>query len=156
MEKIRELAFMKLFEIFDDPDCAEEVEGEIYAWAKKDGHVDRTLYKKKFVMLVFNLIRNKLLRESVLDGDIPARALTILSAKEMRTKEQADRVSALEKEAYINAALAVVPMAETDQFKCGRCKKRRCVYFQKQTRCADEPATTFVRCMECDKKWTFS
>ena len=154
--KMRELAVMKLFEVFDDPDCAEEVEEEMYAWAEKDGRFDLTSYKRKFVLLVPNLKRNQLLRESVLEGDIPACALVRLPSKSMRTKEQATRISNLEKEAYINAAIAVVPMAESDEFKCGRCKKRRCVYFQKQTRAADEPSTTFVRCMECDKQWKFS
>lgn len=41
----------------------------------------------------------------------------------------------------------------TDMFRCGKCGKRRCTFFQKQTRCADEPMTTFIRCMECDNRW---
>jgi len=38
-------------------------------------------------------------------------------------------------------------------FKCGRCKQNKCTYFQLQTRSADEPMTTFVTCLLCDKKW---
>jgi transcription elongation factor S-II len=33
--------------------------------------------------------------------------------------------------------------AATDIFKCGRCKQRKCTYYQMQTRSADEPMTTF-------------
>ena len=39
---------------------------------------------------------------------------------------------------------------------CSSCKKKtRCDYYQLQTRSADEPMTTFVTCLECDKKWKF-
>lgn len=41
----------------------------------------------------------------------------------------------------------------TDMFKCGRCGQRRTTFFQKQTRCADEPMTTFIRCIGCDHRW---
>lgn len=43
----------------------------------------------------------------------------------------------------------------TDMFKCGKCKKRRTTYYQMQTRSADEPMTTFVRCLECSHRWKF-
>ena len=39
------------------------------------------------------------------------------------------------------------------QFKCGRCKNRKCTYYQKQTRSADEPMTTFVTCTVCGNRW---
>lgn len=39
---------------------------------------------------------------------------------------------------------------------CSSCKKKsKCSYYQMQTRSADEPMTTFVTCLECDKKWKF-
>ena len=39
---------------------------------------------------------------------------------------------------------------------CSRCKKKsKCSYYQMQTRSADEPMTTFVTCLECDKQWKF-
>lgn len=40
-------------------------------------------------------------------------------------------------------------------FKCGRCKKNNCTYFQLQTRSADEPMTTFVTCLDCNNRWKF-
>ena len=43
----------------------------------------------------------------------------------------------------------------TDMFKCGKCKQRNCTYFQMQTRSADEPMTTFVTCLNCNKRWKF-
>ena len=39
---------------------------------------------------------------------------------------------------------------------CSGCKKKTpCDYYQVQTRSADEPMTTFVTCLECDKRWKF-
>ena len=32
----------------------------------------------------------------------------------------------------------------TDMFRCGKCKKRNCTYYQMQTRSADEPMTSFI------------
>jgi transcription elongation factor S-II len=50
--------------------------------------------------------------------------------------------------AYENKTLAT-----TDQFKCGKCKKRVCTYFCMQTRSADESETIFVRCTNCGHQW---
>lgn len=45
--------------------------------------------------------------------------------------------------------------ANTQMF-CGGCKKKtNCDYYQMQTRSADEPMTTFVTCLDCDKRWKF-
>jgi DNA-directed RNA polymerase subunit M/transcription elongation factor TFIIS len=39
---------------------------------------------------------------------------------------------------------------------CQRCRRQTsCDYYQLQTRSADEPMTTFVTCLECDKRWKF-
>jgi transcription elongation factor S-II len=43
----------------------------------------------------------------------------------------------------------------TSMFRCGKCKKNNCTYFQLQTRSADEPMTTFVTCLNCDNRWKF-
>lgn len=41
----------------------------------------------------------------------------------------------------------------TDQFKCRRCNKRECTYYELQTRSADEPMTIFITCLNCGKEW---
>ena len=45
------------------------------------------------------------------------------------------------------------PVAETDTFQCPQCKANRSVYFQKQTRCANEPMKVFIKCQECGHNW---
>ena len=36
----------------------------------------------------------------------------------------------------------------TEDYKCGRCKQRKCTSYDLQTRSADEPMTTFVTCIK--------
>ena len=43
--------------------------------------------------------------------------------------------------------------AATDEFKCYKCKKKKCTYYQLQTRSADEPITTFITCLVCGNRW---
>ncbi len=46
-------------------------------------------------------------------------------------------------------------MATTNIFLCKKCKKRKCTFYQLQTRSADEPMTTFVNCLVCGNTWKF-
>jgi DNA-directed RNA polymerase subunit M/transcription elongation factor TFIIS len=43
--------------------------------------------------------------------------------------------------------------AMTDQFKCGKCKKRECSYYEVQLRSADESSTIFITCQNCLHSW---
>ena len=43
--------------------------------------------------------------------------------------------------------------ANTDLFKCGRCKQRKCSYYDLQTRSADEGMTSFITCLVCGNRW---
>ena len=44
-------------------------------------------------------------------------------------------------------------VAEDGMFKCNKCKSMKTVYYQLQTRSADEPMTTYVTCTNCDARW---
>lgn len=41
----------------------------------------------------------------------------------------------------------------TDLFLCNRCKERKCIYNQVQTRSADEAPTIFIECINCGLRW---
>ena len=45
------------------------------------------------------------------------------------------------------------PEAMTDQYRCGRCKKRECVYQELQLRSSDEPMSLFITCLNCGNRW---
>lgn len=46
-------------------------------------------------------------------------------------------------------------LTTTDNYRCPKCKKCKCTVSQVQTRSADEPMTTFVKCLECGHTQTF-
>lgn len=44
-------------------------------------------------------------------------------------------------------------LAKTDMFKCSKCKKRECSYYELQVRSADESMTVFITCLNCGHMW---
>ncbi len=46
--------------------------------------------------------------------------------------------------------------ATSTVYTCKKCKKNKCQVTQRQTRSADEPATTFVTCIECGYEFSFN
>jgi transcription elongation factor S-II len=67
-----------------------------------------------------------------------------------RWKDIIDKNNLRLKEAY---EFKIVAMS--DMITCMRCKSKKVSYYELQTRSADEPMTTFVTCLDCDKKWKF-
>lgn len=51
------------------------------------------------------------------------------------------------------AAYEVNVTSMTDIYTCGKCKQQRCTFYELQTRSADEPMSTFVRCLNCGHRW---
>ena len=47
-------------------------------------------------------------------------------------------------------------IATTDLYTCKKCKGQRCTTWDLQTRSADEPSTTFVRCLDCGQTWKYN
>jgi DNA-directed RNA polymerase subunit M/transcription elongation factor TFIIS len=67
-----------------------------------------------------------------------------------RWVEPLKKIAELDKALYSRKTTANILMY------CSSCKKKaNCDYYQMQTRSADEPMTTFVTCLDCDKRWKF-
>merc|ERR1712244_131901 len=107
---------------------------------------DSEHYVAKYRDIHYNIKKNKELKEELLSGQIKTSRLVT-----MTTEEMADKKWAME-EARNDQCLDV-SQAMTDEYKCGRCKQRKCKYSQAQTRSADEPMTTFVTCLNCGNRW---
>lgn len=43
--------------------------------------------------------------------------------------------------------------AMTEMFTCGKCKKNKCTFYEKQIRSGDEGMTLFIHCVNCGHKW---
>ena len=52
-----------------------------------------------------------------------------------------------------NASYELSRTQITDMFRCGKCKKNKCSYYEIATRSADEPLSIFVSCMHCGNRW---
>jgi len=114
-------------------------------------------YKAKFRQLHFNLKddKNPDLRRRVLEGIIAPDVLITLSPEELASDAKREENDRIREKKLFDAAPSSVKVATTDQFQCGKCKKRQTTYYQMQTRSADEPMTTFVRCVNCGNAWKF-
>ena len=86
-------------------------------------------------------------------SDIAPQDFAELSAVDLCPKRWKARIEAQiekDKHLYSNTGAASI------YFYCSGCKKKsKCDYYQLQTRSADEPMTTFVTCLECDRRWKF-
>ncbi|KAG1679637.1 hypothetical protein FOA52_006154 [Chlamydomonas sp. UWO 241] len=106
-------------------------------------------YKAKYRTLGFNLKdpNNPDLRSKVLHGEIPPEILVNLSSDELGSNERRQDNSKIREHMKNEAVRSNNAQASTDMFQCGKCRQRKCTYYQMQTRSADEPMTTFVQCV---------
>jgi transcription elongation factor S-II len=51
------------------------------------------------------------------------------------------------------ASYEITEVSMTDKVVCGKCKKNKISYYEKQIRSADEPMTAFFRCISCGHRW---
>lgn len=96
-------------------------------------------------------VRNPRLLNRVLEGEFKLGDIPGMTSYEMYPEkwfELKDKL--LQREQKI---LEGNKSRATDQFKCRRCHKRECTYYELQTRSADEPMTCFISCLNCGKEW---
>jgi len=114
------------------------------------------LYKTQLRSLLWNihprsLVKNPRLLERCLAGEFPLAHIPSMSAYDMfpeRWQELADKQLIREQK-----ILEGNKSQATDEYKCNRCHKRQCTYYEMQTRSADEPTTIFITCLNCGKRW---
>jgi len=118
------------------------------------------MYRSRAITLYENLRgddsyvkNNQNLIEKIKSKEISLQAVAEMNAMELcpsRWKDVIERIIEKEKKLYKGDQAASMFMW------CSSCKKlSKCDYYQLQTRSADEPMTTFVTCLECDKRWKF-
>ena len=97
-----------------------------------------------------NCINNVRFIEGINNGTIGLKKAVYMSPQEMHP----DRWKVLldKKESNIDKATKD-PEATTDMFRCGRCHRNRCKYFERQDRSADEPMTLHITCCNCGNYW---
>ncbi|KAJ0705348.1 putative transcription regulator IWS1 family [Helianthus annuus] len=121
-------------------------------WGRSNG-----AQKFKYRSIMFNIKdpKNPDFRRKVLLGHVKPERILELTPEEMASTERQMENVRIKEKALFDCERGGPPKATTDQFRCGRCGKRKCTYYQLQTRSADEPMTTFVTCVNCDNHWKF-
>lgn len=117
------------------------------------------LYNNKLVSILCNLDESSYINhggkllQKVKDGACKPHDIAFMEPYEMNPDKWMPILNAkLKKErSMLNANVE----AKTDLFKCGKCKQRKCSYYEMQIRSADESATIFVTCLNpsCKNKW---
>ena len=96
-------------------------------------------------------VKNRRLLTRVIEGEFPLYTIPSMTSYEMFPEKWFElRDKQLQREQKI---LEGNKSRATDQFKCRRCLKRECTYYELQTRSADEPMTIFITCLNCGKEW---
>ena len=167
MANLRPFVVDKLSE-FIEPNYAKNIEKSIFNWTIKSARLQNTQpawenkffkeqYKRKYLSLLFNFTNPKNnICERIHRGEVKTKDIASLSPDALHPS---GLYAASIREQEI-VRLRKELMADKDNnykgmFKCGKCKSDKTTYYQLQTRSADEPMTTFVTCMNCNKKWKF-
>jgi len=96
-------------------------------------------------------VQNTRLLLRVKEGEFPLHAIPFMTPYELFPERWfALKDKLLQREQKI---LEGNKSRATDQFKCRRCQKSECTYYELQTRSADEPMTIFITCLNCGKEW---
>jgi DNA-directed RNA polymerase subunit M/transcription elongation factor TFIIS len=111
----------------------------------------RMLYKEKMRSILFNLKnpKNPWLLQSVIENQTTPERLLGMTPQELDPglwKPYYDKIEAKD-------LLRSGNLIPEGILQCHRCKSKRVVWYQMQTRSADEPMTVFANCSECGKRW---
>ena len=133
-------------------ELGEALEQELFS------HFDKATYLVKARSIRFNLGKNPALKHRFMEGEISPNALAMMSSQDMASEEHQrlrEQVTKEQTEARRSDWLVVNNEPTEGMFKCGKCQSKRTMTEQKQTRGADEPMTTFVKCVNCGNSWKF-
>ena len=108
------------------------------------------IYIQKLKTILFN-ISNEDLYNRIINKEIKSHEIAFMSHQELRP-DLWDELLELKKIKDENKFKPNIE-ASTDDFTCGKCKSKKCTFYQLQTRSADEPMTTFVTCLDCGNRF---
>jgi DNA-directed RNA polymerase subunit M/transcription elongation factor TFIIS len=116
----------------------------------------KNIYYNKIISIYSNLkkdsyLNNNRLIDRLNEKEFPSQDLAYMNYINTfpeNWKELIDKKHQREKILYESK-----PESMTDQYKCGKCKKRETSFYELQTRSSDEPMTIFITCLNCGNRW---
>jgi len=113
------------------------------------------IYNDKFCSVIENIktnnkINNNTFKKTILEGQINLKYIAFLSPYQVCPEKWAACISKIKTEEDRENNIEY-----SDIYKCKKCGESKSKVTQKQTRCADEPPTTFVKCLVCGNAFKF-
>ena len=151
----------KLSDLIEKEKIAMNLEKAVFNYAIKEA-TSRKIIKKwenpHFAQLYIDRLRtiiNNLTNPEILSqlesGELPPQTLAFMTHQEMKPERWSELIAQKTKRDASKFDMNIE--ASTDMYTCKKCRSKKCTYYERQTRSADEPATIFVTCLDCGKHW---
>ncbi len=167
-EDTRNLCIDKINELINDYNISNKIEEGIYQYVIKHICYTKNLplnwnniyfkrtYMNKCISLYGNIneysyIKNNDLLTKIFNNKIDPYKLAFMSPQELFPENW--KTLNAKKQAKDEFLYTKKLESFTEEYKCIRCKKNKCSYYQCQTRSADENMTIFITCLWCGHKW---
>ena len=100
---------------------------------------------------IYRNIKSPVILDGLCGGDVLPQNVAFMTHQEIQPDKWNDLIDKKTKRDASKCNKTIG--ASTAMFTCSRCKSKNCTYYEMQTRSADEPATIFITCLNCDKHW---
>jgi DNA-directed RNA polymerase subunit M/transcription elongation factor TFIIS len=153
---------LELSNLLSNIDLALKIELSIFEYTliycqnnKYDKRFIVSIYQDKFNYIISNIknipgINNLTLKEYLLNGKINPNYVAFLSPQQIHPAKWDYYIK---KKEHIEQRENSI--SYSDAYKCYKCGESKSKVVQIQTRCADEPMTTFVTCLVCHNTFKF-
>ena len=153
----------KLNDIIDNDKMSSNMEKGIFNYSLKEAGNKKVvkkwdnpyfvqIYMDRLRSILYNLTKlGSVLLEQLKNDSIKAQDVAFMTHYEMSPEKW--KTMLLLKSVKDKGKFETNIEASTDTFTCRKCRGNKTTYYQLQIRSADEPATTFINCIDCGNKW---
>ena len=152
----------KLNNIIENDKLASNMEKGIFNYSLKESNNKKVvkkwdnpyfvqIYMDRMRSIIYNLTKNALLLEQLKNETIKPQDIAFMTHYEMFPEKW--KTMLIVKSEKDKGKFETNIEASTDTFTCRKCRGNKTTYYQLQIRSADEPATTFINCIDCGNKW---
>ena len=152
----------KLNNIIDNDKLASNMEKGIFNYSLKESNNKKVvkkwdnpyfvqIYTDRMRSIIYNLTKHNILLEQLKNETIKPQDIAFMTHYEMCPEKW--KTMLIVKSEKDKGKFETNIEASTDTFTCRKCRGNKTTYYQLQIRSADEPATTFINCIDCGNKW---
>jgi len=152
----------KLNDIIKNDKMASNMEKGIFNYSLKESNNKKVvkkwdnpyfvqIYMDRMRSIIYNLTKHDILLEQLKNETIKPQDIAFMTHYEMFPEKW--KTMLIAKSEKDKGKFETNIEASTDTFTCRKCRGNKTTYYQLQIRSADEPATTFINCIDCGNKW---